>query len=1173
MRPARGKTVSLNSFLIASVLLLASPGAARSQPAGGGAREGRPQQADARLLEEAAALDQEAKTLYESGNYQAALPRSQRSLELTEKALGPEHEAVATSLLHLAFVHKKLRAYETTENLLGRALRIVEKTSGPNAPQAGLYLFTMAEARIRRGDPVGARPIYERAFSVIKAAEGGREDQFAASIFTLAEILKEEGVYDDAIALYQRSLGIYERIYSPEHQYVSSCLQGMADALRRQGKHDLARPLHERACNVLEKTLSPNNPTVVICVYDLAGLLDEQGDLDAAQPLYERALKALERGHGSDDSSVADVLLEFADLQLKRENYTAAGGLYDRALDIRVRKFGPDDPAVAEALDRRAYSLAVRRDYAAARRDYERALSVMEKNFGAADIRLRPYLRDLAFLLLKIDDYHAARALYERAIALGEREASGAADPDVAYDSFGLGVLLMNQTDYASARQHLQRARDIWEQTHPDTTTLAQALEALAAAARSLKDSKAARDHEERALKIREKVQGPSHQDVYIRKAQLLEEAGDKRAARLLLEQALAQKERAAGPDSLGVATTLTGLASLLTSQQEYDAARALLERALKIRTQLYGDTHQTVWATHFNIGRNYFDQGDLPAARESFLKSAEINSLQTRRILPGLSFAEQRSFLDVQAASQLAALLSTCREGDALARGYGMIIGWKGLLVDSLRRQTAILRFAQDPKLGPQAERLQALRARVAAWYHNAGSVPLADWNRRNDLLTRQKEEAERRLLSVASPADLEDVLERGGGLRALRSALRADEVFVDIYNYREFNKPAPRDGPESPASRRYAAVVISPAGGPTLVDLGDATPVAAAVRAWRDKVLSEQDAAAEWRRLSALIWKPVLAAFPAGARKVWLSPESELSRIPWNLLPPTDRRSERLLVSQVNSARELVLLRQPPARGRAAAQPAILLAGDIDYNHGLPARGAGPARWPRLTTHAEVDTLHGLAKGRGIGVIPLTGGAATKQALTAQMPKVSYIHLATHGFFIREQKAAGPPVTGPPAGDDPLGGRYVQSARNPLVESGVVLAGANRRGAPDTEADDGVLTAEELVGMDLSGCELIALSACETARGEEVAGQGVIGLRASILAAGGRSLLMSLWKVPDEATNRLMKEFYTNYWVRKMGKAEALRKAQEAVRDDPSREFSAPVNWAAWVLVGEAW
>jgi CHAT domain-containing protein len=64
-----------------------------------------------------------------------------------------------------------------------------------------------------------------------------------------------------------------------------------------------------------------------------------------------------------------------------------------------------------------------------------------------------------------------------------------------------------------------------------------------------------------------------------------------------------------------------------------------------------------------------------------------------------------------------------------------------------------------------------------------------------------------------------------------------------------------------------------------------------------------------------------------------------------------------------------------------------------------------------------------------------------------------------------------------------------------------------------------------------------------------------------------------MSLWKVPDKATNRLMKEFYTNYWLKKMGKAEALRTAQETVRDDPSREFSAPVNWAAWVLVGEGW
>ncbi len=100
----------------------------------------------------------------------------------------------------------------------------------------------------------------------------------------------------------------------------------------------------------------------------------------------------------------------------------------------------------------------------------------------------------------------------------------------------------------------------------------------------------------------------------------------------------------------------------------------------------------------------------------------------------------------------------------------------------------------------------------------------------------------------------------------------------------------------------------------------------------------------------------------------------------------------------------------------------------------------------------------------------------------------------------------------------------------------------------------------------------KLVTLSACETGLGEEVTGQGVLGLRAAIMAAGARCIVMSLWKVPDAATLLIMDRFYNNVLQEKMPIAEALRKAQLSVKKEGGN-FANPVAWAGWICVGEAW
>jgi CHAT domain-containing protein len=124
------------------------------------------------------------------------------------------------------------------------------------------------------------------------------------------------------------------------------------------------------------------------------------------------------------------------------------------------------------------------------------------------------------------------------------------------------------------------------------------------------------------------------------------------------------------------------------------------------------------------------------------------------------------------------------------------------------------------------------------------------------------------------------------------------------------------------------------------------------------------------------------------------------------------------------------------------------------------------------------------------------------------------------------------------------------------PLLRCGLALAGANRPPDPaDPDAPVGVLTGEAVAGLDLRGCDLAVLSACQTGLGDETYGDGVLGLQRSFYAAGARALAASLWSVNDAATAVLMDEFYANLWQKKLPTLEALRQAQLAVLKDPDR------------------
>ena len=232
----------------------------------------------------------------------------------------------------------------------------------------------------------------------------------------------------------------------------------------------------------------------------------------------------------------------------------------------------------------------------------------------------------------------------------------------------------------------------------------------------------------------------------------------------------------------------------------------------------------------------------------------------------------------------------------------------------------------------------------------------------------------------------------------------------------------------------------------------------------------------------------------------------------------------------------------REPPARSVAVLADPVFEADDprLRVVAGARRSGTSPASrrggYPRLAaTRQEADAILALAP-EGTTLRAVDFDASRTTATSPDLAQYRFVHFATHGVF-----------------DDD----------NPGL-SGVVLSTFGPRG----QVQDGMLRLHDIYGLHLPA-EMVVLSACNTALGRPVRGEGLVGIVRGFLYAGAKRVVASLWKVDDDATVEMMRRLYGEMLEKNLAPAAALRQAQIGLWRQ--ERWRAPYYWAAFVLQGE--
>ena len=825
------------------------------------------------------------------------------------------------------------------------------------------------------------------------------------------------------------------------------------------------------------------------------------------------------------------------------------------------------------------------------------ALNQAEKEFGKQHNSYANTLDAVAYFNHMLGHYEKALPIYQQALKIRE-QVIGKNHYEYAESLYNISGLYRSLGEYEKALPLCQQALPIFKITNGKVVGkrdygYANCLNQLALLNRDLEQYQPALHYFQQALSIYEEVGDtlhPWYANINNNLAKLYFVMGQYDSALPAFQKALQIREQISGIQSAGYASILDNISSLYESMGQPEKGLSFCQRALTIRQAVLGEEHPDCASSLTNLAKLYWEIGNMDQVPTLLTRSGNIYKKQ---LLADLTLLSERALRQYQqkydngAYAYSAAVVQRSSQLNELNFNYTLHSKGIGLLATQQRRQ--FLADTKDPIIAKLYADLQSLKYKLNHQY----TLPIRQRSY-VDSLEKKSDEVEQSLLDRL-PRHLQGFEALNVEWPQIQRQLTLKDAAVEFINFPYWNK-------RWTDSTIYAALVVRPGWkSPQLVILCEQKQIDSLLAtrgqerraAYIERLYTtpgrgatvNSDSKKGQRSLYNLIWQP-LDSLLRGVSHVFYSASGLLHRLNLGALPIDSRQrvSDRYQLTQLSSTRQLALNHKLSSKNTSHA----LLMGGIHYeldstayttanrlyqiNRSSAAKlavrsGSWGESWSDLAqTGPEIDRIADLLRPVGYAVDTLQGWRASEDAFYyytrpgLSAPRI--IHLATHGYF---QDIPEKPNLINQVGDQ----RPVYKlSDNPLIRSGLVLAGGNRVWSGQVALpnhEDGILTAYEISLLDLHQTELVALSACETGLGDIEGSEGVYGLQRAFKMAGARNLIVSLWQVNDNSTQKFMQAFYGAYLRDKRPIRQAFDKAVLQIKN----LYSEPYFWAAFVLV----
>lgn len=947
---------------------------------------------------------------------------------------------------------------------------------------------------------------------------------------------------------------------------------------------------------IVEPQIGGKHKDLLDILNHLANLYELTDHYDKATATLEKADVASRAKFSNEDILYANELTNTAKLQIKLGAYENADKNIQKALAILDKK----DKDVRrkymiEAIETQATLFGIKGLFDEAEDNLDRSKSIIKKadvNLGIDELSSA---RELSGLKIQLGQYSDTEEILQKLIVEYEKlygpNSLRLIDPLV-----NMGRLALAKGDYTEAGRIATRAKQIAVATYGDKSTkTAGALLLLGDIDNIIGDFEGAEDNFQKAMESQEKQFGHNHIEVaksLARLALVKFYKGDKpgEVEKMMLDAQNIMGNRL-GKENPQYAEILKNVAILNIAQKKYTVAFSSLTQAEAIwrsktgsKTNinaasiftLTGDVYyqmknyvkaeefynkaKDIYEKYFNkqhpeyvkilskVAKVYYMQKEFKKAKKNIEEALNDYDIFIKQYFPALSEREKAKYWNTMKGDF--EFYNTLAFGqledfkDLAGKVYNYQLLTKALLLSSsikireriLNSRDETLKSAYNNWIQKKEFLTNSLSMSSEQLLQNGIDVTL---------LNAEVEKIEREL-SEKSELFGQSFENKKITYENIQKSLGKNEVAIEMVRYRYFNHTFTD-------SVIYVGMYVKNDNArPKVIELPNGSKMETRYyKYYRNSIISKLPDQYSYK----VFWEPIQKEIGQYST-IYLSPDGVYNLINLEAIATPDGKYviDNSNIVMVSNTKDLYL-RKIKSKSQASTNSATMFGNPKFYLTASSDRTVNDLPG----TEKEVTELDALLKQKGWKTDEYTEAKASEENVKElESPKI--FHIATHGFYTPAISA-----------DDAKQMTESEAAmtENPLLKTGLLLTGAGdllNKTKYNYNMESGILTAYEAMSLNLDKTDLVVLSACETGLGDISNGEGVYGLQRAFLVAGAKTLIMSLFKVDDEATQKLVLNFYKKWIIN----GQPLRQSFIDAKKELRNEYPEPIFWGSFMMIG---